>query len=367
MEADTKDVDIRQIVEFIEALLTNIIHHRNQLKHYRNTVKTAISLFDCIEIDLDFSEKLKVPLKYEPQSMHWTNSQVIVHSGISKVSGEKTYHPYFSDDKVQDYVFVSIALSEMMNEQEDIDGKTIVVGADNCVVQYKCAVHFECMQELATTVVRLYSVPGHGKGEVDDVGGIPKVEVRREVAAGKKLQFGDEMVEFLSGKINSKTDPAYKFKNITTAQLEEARAEERLKVYSTIEGSSKFQAIVFKPNQKMKASPRICLCKECKDDYGSCALFKEYEINIKHLKKICLRSSIMERISAEIQNPEDAIDDTPAADALLKDVAVALAAEKKAHETFYLMNIIQEEEWAEKDETDAWGTEIRAGQLHLRG
>ena len=63
LEAETKQVDLSAIVKFIDDMLAKIIHHRNQLKHYRNTVKAAIKLFDCIEIDLDFSEKLTVPLK----------------------------------------------------------------------------------------------------------------------------------------------------------------------------------------------------------------------------------------------------------------------------------------------------------------
>ena len=52
------------------------------------------------------------------------------------------------------------------------------------------------------------------------------------------------------------------------------------------------------------------------------------------LKEICLRSSITEKICAEIQDSEDAID-TPVPDALLKD------ADKRAHETFYFMKLIQ--------------------------
>ena len=86
LEAETKKVDLGAIVKFIDDMLPNIIHHRNQLKHYRNTVKAAINLFNCIEIDLDFSEKLTVALKYEPQSMHWTNSQLIVHCAMQCIA-----------------------------------------------------------------------------------------------------------------------------------------------------------------------------------------------------------------------------------------------------------------------------------------
>ena len=332
-------------------------------------MKRTIDLFDCVEVDIDFSEKLKVPLKYKPQSMHWSNSQVIVHSGITKAAGEKTYHPYFSDDKVQDHVFVRVALTEMLAE-EDVAGKVIILGSDNCKYQYKCTAHFDDCQQIAetfqTTVVRLYSIAGHGKGEVDHVGGIAKVKVRREVAAGKKLQFADQMVEHLSKMFEEKTDPSYKFKEIAVDHLEELRSEQRLKVYSTITGSSAFQVIVFKPGQRMKTAPRICFCEECQEDYGSCSLFTEYDITAKHLQQICLRSSTLERIGVELEEDEP-VHDEPAADVLLKDVVVALAAEKKARETFYLMKITQEEEQASKDEKYGWGTFIKAGQFHLRG
>ena len=105
---------MEEVTEFIHGLLGNIIHHRNQLKHYRNVSKIFKEMFDCIEIDVDFSEKLTVPLKYEPQSMHWSHSQVIVHSGILKESGDKWYHPYLSDDMVQDHNFVGLALDKML-------------------------------------------------------------------------------------------------------------------------------------------------------------------------------------------------------------------------------------------------------------
>ena len=79
---------------------------------------------------LHFSEQLKVPLKYEPQSLHWINLQVIVHSGILEDSGMKEYHAYLSDDIIQDHVFVSKVLDEMLAGTEH--SKTIVIENDNC-------------------------------------------------------------------------------------------------------------------------------------------------------------------------------------------------------------------------------------------
>ena len=100
----------------------------------------------------------------------------------------------------------------------------------------------------------------------------------------------------------------------------------------------------------MKASPRICLCEKCQVEYGSCELFKKYDITIKHLK-ICLRSSFMDRIGAEALEDDEAIDNDTT-EVLIKDSIVALAADTKACKTFYLMKITEEEKEASITETD---------------
>ena len=125
--------------------------------------------------------------------------------------------------------------------------------------------------------------------------------------------------------------------------------------------------MVFRPHQRMKASSRICLCKECQVEYGSCQLFKEYDITINHLKKICLRSTFADRIGAEALEDDESIDDDETTEVLIKGSIVALAAGTKGCETFYLIKITEEEREASTAETDEWGTNITGGQLHLRG
>ena len=70
LQPETSDASIDTLIEFIDELLYKIIHHRNQLKNYRSVIHKFKELFDSVNLDVDFSEKLKVPLKYEPQSMH---------------------------------------------------------------------------------------------------------------------------------------------------------------------------------------------------------------------------------------------------------------------------------------------------------
>ena len=274
--------------------LWNIIHHRNQLKNYRNTIHLFNNLFDAVSLDM----KLKVPLKYKSQSMHWTGVEIIVHSGILKKEGEKQYHAYLSDDLIQDHVFVNQTLEKMLEEVDH--------------TEYKCAAHFDKMQKIAdkycVKVIRYYGIPGHGKGEVDHVGGLTKVAVRREVAATRELTDTEEMVQFLQMKLAEKADPSYVFKNIICEDLEEERKTDRFLKYKTIVGSAKFQVVVFTPNKKLKASSRMCICETCQTEYGSCDLFKEYGLVVQELKQTCLRSGVgEENLGIEVNDDMDEI------------------------------------------------------------
>ena len=67
----------------------------------------------------------------------------------------------------------------MLDESKLEDGDTLMIESDNCSSQYKSAEHFDGLLKLATKrnqkIIRINGVPGHGKGEVDHVGGIAKV------------------------------------------------------------------------------------------------------------------------------------------------------------------------------------------------
>ena len=68
------------------------------------------------------------------------------------------------------------------------------------------------------TLVRIYSVAGHGKGEVDHVGGLAKVAIRREVAAGQQLSNAEGMINCLEGKFGESESPIYVFKDIRPSE-----------------------------------------------------------------------------------------------------------------------------------------------------
>ena len=210
------NANITNIIDAIIKLLPKIIHHRNLLKNYRNTIAEFRDINTGIMIDIDFSEKLKVISKQEAQSQHWNQKGIIVHSGIMQEGGVKSYHAHLSDDRFQDQVFVNHVLDKMLEESSLKEGDKLIIESDNCTSQYKCAEHFSGLQDIArkykVTVIRVYGVAGHGKGEVDHVGGLAKVCVRREIAAGEALYNSEDMVECLKNKFGDSESPLYFFK-----------------------------------------------------------------------------------------------------------------------------------------------------------
>ena len=76
------------------------------------------------------------------------------------------------------------------------------------------------------------------------------------------------MVDYLNDRFKDSTNPEYVVKEIDCSLLEENRAAASLLAHPTIDGSSTFQVIVFKPNSDhLKAANRICVCQQCQKDY----------------------------------------------------------------------------------------------------
>jgi len=371
LRAVTTKADLKFITSFISDLLPSIIHHRNQLKHYRSTIHQVYDMFNGAIIDVDFSENLTVPVKYEPQSLHWSHEQVTVHSGIMKFEGEKSYHPYLSDDKKHDQHFVELALHEMISELPTIP-ETIVIESDNCSQQYKSASHFYSMKQLADkflfTVIRIYGIAEHGKGEVDHVGGVAKTAIRREVATGTFFESTEEMVEFLEKRFSDSITPRYIPKLICAKKTNQLRDEAKLIQCKSIDGSSSFQVMIFKPNSTIiKAANRLCICDECQSDYGSCALFKEYSLTVCQLQEKLLRSEVEggEYVS-EVEGGEY-VSSKSAKDFLLAGSFCAVAADKNSTDTMWFIIINSEESTSKNNESDDYGFCIAAGQPYLKG
>ena len=143
LKAVSIEVNISFVLDFIEKMLPNIIHHRNLLRNYRTNINTVLTnINNLIQLWIDFSENLTVPVNKEIQSLHWSREQKTIHSGILKFRGEKQYHPYISDDLKHDQVFVANVIENMLNEVEVSSDMALVILSNNCSSQYKSVQHF---------------------------------------------------------------------------------------------------------------------------------------------------------------------------------------------------------------------------------
>ena len=373
--AKSSTVGLPFITNFISERLSKIINHRNHLKHYRNTIKEFREHFDTVALDVDFSENLSIPVKFEPQSLHWSHEQVTVHSGILKCNGVKTYHPYISDDKKHDQQFVHIALNEMLSEAElpTGDDAYVIIESDNCTSQYKSAAHFHSIQQISNEknvkIVRVYSIAEHGKGEVDHVGGIAKTAIRRDVEKGGFFENAEQAVEFLQLKFHEHCDPSYYVKEIKPETIQHRREKVKLDVYDSIDGSSLFQVMVFTPHEDLRAAQRICLCNDCKKSYGSCSLFTTYSVNVGKLKGNTLRSAMAMEISddnADNEDNDDVDSNSVVHEFLLPGSVCAIAASNKSTDTVWFFKIISEGV-AEKNIFDNDGHCILKGNAYIEG
>ena len=198
-----------------------------------------------------------------------------------------SYHPYVSDSRVHDQAFVKLAMIEMTQSMDVPDDAVIVIESDTCSGQYKPSHHFTDMQHLANkfnhTVIRVFDIADHGKGEVDHVGGAAKVAVRQQIAR-ELFTSAWEVHETLKKKIGEKDHLKYHIHQLSTDELENERQTNVNTVFKTIAGSASFEIMIFKPNSEVfKASSRLCICTACQVEYGSCSLFKKIPVCIPNI------------------------------------------------------------------------------------
>ena len=126
-------------------------------------------------------------------------------------------------------------------------------------------------------------------------------------------------------------------------------------MFKTVDGSSLFQVKVFTPNQQTtKAANRLCLCDICKQDYGSGALFKSYDLQVFQLKQVSLRSDIKEA------NTNEKVTET-AHEFLLAGTFCALATDSKSSDAIWFVK--SEEEIGPA--TDDYSRKIQDGCKYL--
>ena len=360
----TTQASIEFLLAFGENMIPNVIHHRNHLKHYQFQ-----SHFKGVFIDIDFSQNLDVPVKFEPQSLHWTHEQVTVHSGILKTSDSdiKEYHPYISDDKKHDQQFVEVVIDKMLEDVNVQPSSHIIIESDNCSSQYKSTNHFESIQHVANkfnvNVIQVFGIAEHGKGEVDHVGGLTKTTIRRAIASGKILKTASGMVEFLQTYLESTDKLTHKVLEISKSELDVARLAASKKGFITIDGSSLFQVMIFTPHSThIKASPRICLCELCKLKLGSCKLFQQYDLRFQSKKISTLRSDHLEK-GQLLENSEgsDVITEY-----LVEGTICAVAASNAYTNLIWFIKINTQRQ-AKEDIHDDYGNIVKGGNSYYSG
>ena len=152
-----------------------------------------------------------------------------------------------------------------------------------------------------TPVIRMYGIPGHGKGEVDHVGGIAKVTIREMAARGQSFCNAADIVQALNERYGDSSQMKYVIKEIPAPQLTSART-----IVAPVEGSSKFRSMVFTPGANIfKASSRLCIYEQCKEYYGSCDSFTDYSLQVMKYNQPYLRS----KITADGDEDEEEIND----------------------------------------------------------
>lgn len=102
-------------------------YHYNHLKHYHTTIQEFQHYFITTSTDADFSETLKIPVKFKNQSLHWSQKQITIHSGILNVNGAKSHHKCISDNLKHDQHSVYIVINEMLAEVPGIPVNKYVI------------------------------------------------------------------------------------------------------------------------------------------------------------------------------------------------------------------------------------------------
>ena len=78
--------------------------------------------------------------------------------------------------------------------------------------------------------------------------------MRRAIAGGLFLHTAEEMVKFLKNKFGAHENPTYLPKEIMESDFDKLSLDSRKTTVTTVDGSGKFQVIVFRPNSNKISS-----------------------------------------------------------------------------------------------------------------
>ena len=126
---------------------------------------------------------------------------------------------------------------------------------------------------------------------------------------------------------------------------------------SNSSSSSQFQVIVFTPNHSpIRAANWLCICEQCKLDYGSYDLFKLYELSVTKLKETTVRSKTTSDSSCSQETAKEF---------LLPGSICAIAADTKSTDMIWFVYIVDVEE-VFHEKLDSYGHAITPGHMFVR-
>ena len=161
-------------------------------------------------------------------------------------------------------------------------------------------------------------------------------------------------MDFLTEKLQSSEHLQYIIKEISEKDLEIECSAARLKVFPTVDGSSQFQVMVFKPDMSILAAPRLCICDLCNQSYGSCSLFETYHLDMQNLKSTTLRSY---KVSDE--------DHVVSEELVIPESLCVVAASENSFESVWFIRIESDEEVATHQIMDDYGHTINEGEKFI--
>lgn len=103
---------------------------------------------------------------------------------------------------------------------------------------------------------------------------------------------------------------------------------------------------MFHPNVNyITASKRLCICDQCKIEYGTCSLFEKFELTVGQLKGNTLRSTVI-----PTSLPDNPTSSSTAHEFLLQNSICAVAADEKSTETVHFIYVEEVVEMEEDEE-----------------
>lgn len=127
----------------------------------------------------------------------------------------------------------------------DIDPSTmLIITSDKCCCQFESSKNFFDLQRICNdyqiSLICIYGVAGHGKNEVNAVGGVAKIAIPTAISQGQSFFNAADCLSYISGKFNSYEKPLFWIKLIKDETLEKECLDLKYTKYPIMKGSIAF-------------------------------------------------------------------------------------------------------------------------------